>query len=209
MLLTIVLYIVLALALFWTIIPTLREHSGKERSEAFVKCIVIWAISSFPVIVSLFFLERAKLSWGFVFFELSGSPFSWAEQLVYSSTFLAPVIFAVVDGFRVLSSDKPSSKKRRFEKVFRRYWRVFIPAIALLLISTSVFTAIKINEEVFKSTVFFSLIGNKSILIYLISWIYWYCVVLIDSGEGEDPAASSGQRTQDFTDAARDRLGEA
>ena len=208
MFLTILLFLALICALFWTIVPTLKEHTGKQCHEAFTKCIIIWAISTFPVFVSIFFLDKNKISWGYVFSEFSGSPFSWSEQLIYSSTFLAPVIYAAVDGFNVLSSDEPSYRRPRFKKVFRRYWRVFIPSIALLLISTSVFTFIKVDPAGFRATVFFDLLGEKSIFIYLISWVYWYCVVLIDSVDGEDPAATSGQRTQDFTKAARDRLGD-
>lgn len=200
--------LVFASIILWTIIPTLREHSALQMRDAFIKCAVIWAISTFPVFVSLFFIDRDSISWDFIFSNLSGSPFSWSEQLIYSSTFLAPVIYAVVDGIKVLSSDEPSLRRPRFQRVFKRYWRVWLPSIALLLVTMSVFTAIKVNPENFRSTLFFSVIGERSILIYLVSWIYWYCVVLIDSSDPEDPASRSGRRTRKFTDAAGERIGE-
>lgn len=197
----------LPILILWTILPTLSEHSLQQKKEALRKCAVIWFISTFPVFISLLFVDRGSISWNFVFSRLAGSPFSWSEQLIYSSTFLAPVIYAVVDGIVVLSSEEYSQRRPRFKRVFLRYWRIWVPSIILLLTTTVIFTVIKVNPESFKSSFFYSIIGERSIFIYIVSWIYWYCVVLIESGEPEDPAASSGRRTKSFTEAAEERIG--
>lgn len=206
MLLKILLYVTLFGIVVWTVVPTVRAHSRSDQKNAFFKCLAIWAISSLPVFVSFGMTEKSKISLDYVFFNLSGSPFSWSEQLVYASTFLAPVIYAVADAFKILSSEGASTRKRHFKRVFRRYWRVLFPALGLLALSISVFTIIKADADYFKNTVFFEYLSNKSILIYLTSWIYWYCVVLIESSSEDDYADSSAAQTRDVTDAARARL---
>jgi len=206
MLLKLIVFAAIVALVFWTVVPTVRAHSSKEQKAAFLKCLAILFISSLPVFVSFGMTDKDKISLDYIFFDLAGSPFSWSEQLVYASTFLAPVIYAVADAFRILSSEESSAKKRHFKRVFKRYWRVLFPALGLLFLSIAVYVLIKTDPDRFKETVFYTYLSDKSILIYITSWIYWYCVVLIDSASGEDYTDASGAQTRSLTDAARIRL---
>lgn len=207
MLLTVLIYLILLGVLAWTVFPTVREHELTEHKSALSKCLSIWFISSLPIFFGLALTVEGRVDSDFLFSELSGSPFSWSEQLVYASTYLAPVIYAVAEALKVLSSDQSSAKKRRFKRIFKKYWRVFFPALALLFLSIAVFAAIKVNPSSFKETFFYDKMEGKSIYIYVISWIYWYCIVLIEGSDSEGFAETSLQRTQSVTEEARARLG--
>src|SRR5690242_17762847 len=117
MLLALLIYLILLITFLWTVLPTIREHNWRQRREAFWKCVVIWFISSLPVIASIGLAAKDDISIDF-FNNLSGSPFSWSEQLVYSSTFLAPVIYSFVEALKIFSSDRNTGKKRYFKRVF-------------------------------------------------------------------------------------------
>lgn len=199
-------YIIVAVVVVWTVIPTLREHSFVEQREALGKCVAIWAISSLPIFFGIAFSLSKDFDSRSIFSGLTGSPFSWSEQLVYASTYLAPVIYAVAGAFKVLSSDEVSAKKRRFKRIFSRYWRVFFPALALLFLSIGIFSSIKANPIGFKETLFYEYMNGKSMLIYFISWVYWYCIVLIENTDGGDYNTSVSRATIKVTDAARARL---
>lgn len=208
MLLSGAIYVALTLAFSWTVWPTIKEHNWRQRREAFAKCAVIWFFSTLPIVASIAAAARRDVSLDYLFFDLTGSPFSWSEQLVYSSTFLAPVIYSFVEALKIFSSDNNPSKKRYFKRVFNRYRRVLIPSVLLLLVSMFVFASIKTDADNFRNSLFYSYMSNKSIFIYIGSWIYWYCVVLIENVSSEDYADVSAGETQDFTEAARNRLGE-
>lgn len=207
MLVNLLIYLILIGIVAWTVLPTIREHEAVEKKDALGKCISIWFISSLPIFFGIALTVGDNISSEYIFSELSGSPFSWSEQLVYASTYLAPVVYAVAEALKVLSSDESSAKKRRFKRVFKTYWRVFFPALALLFLSISVFSAVKVDQEGFKETVFYNYMEGKSILIYLISWVYWYCIVLIEGSDSDSFAATSARRTESVTAAARARLG--
>jgi hypothetical protein len=148
------------------------------------------------------------LSAEFLFFNLSGSPFSWSEQLVYSTVFLAPVIYSFVEALKLFSSDSNTNKRRYYKRVFHRYSRVLIPSVMLLLVTMFVFTAIKTDPDKFRQSVFYEYLQGKSIFIYLVCWAYWYCVVLIENVSAEEYSEAAASQTKDLTDAARARLGE-
>jgi hypothetical protein len=207
MLLEIVVVLALALIFIWTALPILRIHRRKAHLSALYKCFFIWFLCTLPVFASLAQIPYEKLNVSSGMFDLSGSPFSLAEQLIYASTFLSPALFVFVDALNALIFDKDPDKTRRFKQVLRSYHRILLPSLVLMLISMYIFASVKTDIETFKRTTFYHFMYNKSILIYLASLFYWYCVILIENSSGEDYVDAAAQRTRSFTEAAAQRLG--
>jgi hypothetical protein len=208
MLLRYAFYAILVIGFLWSVIPTLRAHGKEAHKRARYKCFFIWLVSTLPVLFSLAGAPRSSLSWSYAM-EMSGSPFSMSEQLVYTSTFLSPVLFVFIEAIISFFEESDEGRVRRFKHVMKSYHKILLPALILMMVSVSIYSGIKTDAAKFRETVWFDLFGNKAILLYLASLIYWYCVLVIEGAPEEDYAAITEIQKRDFTAAARDRIGGA
>jgi len=191
---------------FWSVVPTLRSYSKGAHIRAMYKFFFIWLLTTLPVLLSIAFAPSKSLSWSYVL-EMSGSPFSMSEQLVYASAFLAPVLFVFVEAIKSFIEDKDDGRARRFKHMMKTYHRVLLPSILLMIVSVLIYSGMKTDNDRFADTEIFDLFGNKAVIIYLASLVYWYCVLVIDGADEADYVTTSDRNTRDFTADLRRRLG--
>jgi hypothetical protein len=206
MLLKYSLYALVLIGFLWSVVPTLRAYGKEAHKRARSKCFFIWLLSTLPVFFSLGSAPLSSLSWSFAF-EMSGSPFSIAEQLVYTSAFLSPVLFVFVEATKSFIEEKDEGRIRRFKHVMKTYHRVLLPSVILMTLAVFVYAAFKTDVIKFKESALYDVVGSKAILLYLASLIYWYCVLVIEGAQDEDYVMTSDTQTRDFTAAARNRIG--
>jgi hypothetical protein len=206
--LLIVSYVAVTILVMWTIWPTMRAHNKAEHREAIVKAFFLWLISSLPVVFAFLLARPSHAGDSGSLSQISGDPFAPSEQFVYACSFIAPVLYVFVDTLRTFMRDRDQDRMRRFRSTLKHYDRVLLPSLIVLLFSIVLFVGLKIDDSSFRRTSFYRFAADKAVVVYFVSIMYWYCVILIESPPDQDFVTRATEETDSFVDAAARRIRE-
>lgn len=161
----------------------------QTHSIAIRKFLVLWVLSSLPVIVAIFYSpmpvdSQASLTADIL--QRLSSSISVSEQFVYIASFLTPLLYIFYEKYND-SSDAEGRGERLAKsfQVFRGYWLVFLFACLLILFTGLAFGSMKSNPEIFKSTYLYNALANYSSYIYIFALYCWYLSYLDGAYKGD------------------------
>ena len=171
-------------ALSWAVIKFILRYSWKELKQAGWKAFFLWLVSTSPVLASIA-LSTPTIGkdaiWGQFIHEVLRR-LTLTEVFVYSAAFLAPmlyVIFEVVDAYK---NSKLELTVKDISHEMRGMDKVFLTSIFILILTLIAYSGANTDSEVFPNTYLAIFLQQKGHILYLVSLLIWFSVILWDKG---------------------------
>lgn len=197
--------------LSWAAIKFIRRYSKEDLKQAGWKAFFLWLVSTSPIL-AIIALSTPKIGQGEVweqFLQEVLRRLTLTEIFVYSAAFLAPmlyVIFEVVDAYK---NNKLELTVRDISHEMRGMDKVFLTSIFILILTLIAYSGANTDSDVFPNTYLAIFLQEKGYILYLVSLLIWYSVILWEKG----PPVFSFEAVQkdeaeDFADKLARRRGE-
>jgi hypothetical protein len=191
-------------------INSLYSFSIKDHLKAIPKFLILWLLSSLPILWSTLFssVPEGDYSKFAKFWNSFCNSFSVSELFVYSASFLSPLLYIIFEKFQTVDTEKSAGQKisETFRRVFNGYRTVFFIAILVLLLTASAYSIARTKGAQYESTFMFQLVPNLAAYVYLFAIFCWYLSILDGIGEGGDFVAINRAGEEDITKRFKRRV---
>lgn len=197
------------LALSFPALRYIRRFPRSALWPAFGKAFFLWLISTSPVIGAIL-LSRPTQGEG----SASGqfklqilSSFTLAEMFVYTSAFLAPVLYVVFDIVKLHSDGDLKFERSDLANHMRGMQGVVLASIAILILTLLAYAAAKSDPAGFPETYLARFLTGQGFTVYLSSLLIWYSIILWDTTPKSGFPRKEQGATKDFAEEYAQRRG--
>ena len=204
----VVLFLILALPVF----KAFRNYPLYVHKIAAWKAFFLWCVSTSPVIAAIL-LSSPKEHTGddqttagqFIGEILSA--FTISEMFVYTAAFIAPMLYVVFDFIKKLKEEEVQLKRQDIEEEMRGMEGIFLSAIGLIIVTLMAYASHKSDPDAFSSTYLSSFLTGRGYLVYILSLLIWYSVILWETLPKDKFVKKQAKQTRDFADDYAKRRG--
>lgn len=162
-------------------IQCLTYFSFEAHKIAFKKFLVLWSLSSLPILVAAVLSPIPKGTvdaLGVLTLKLSEA-MSVSEQFVYTASFITPILYILFEKYQNSSSDAPDeSFYKKIQTIFPGYGLVAFVSLIIIVLTATAFSSLKTNSEFFKSSFLNLFLVTYSPYIYGFALYCWYLSLL-------------------------------
>lgn len=204
---SIAIFIILAFAT----IQFIRRYNTDELKQAGWKALFLWIVSTSPVLASIA-LSTPKNGQGEIWeqfiYEILRR-LTLTEIFVYSAAFLAPMLYVIFDVIDAYKNKNIELTIKEVSQQMRGIDKVFLTSIIILILTLIAYSGANTDSEVFPNTYLAIFLQQKGYVLYLVSLLIWFSVILWEKG----PPSFSLEMAQNadadkFADGLAKRRGE-
>lgn len=165
------------------LINSISYFSWKCHKIAIPKFLVLWGLSSAPIILSVALSQIPEGSDNIFtkFMQKLGEGLTVSELFVYSASFLTPLIYIIFERYSKIEMEE-SFKKKLTEaitmKVFRGYHLLWFTSAFFLLMTAIGFSSVKTGGGDFNNTFLYFFLVDGAYCIYFFALFCWYLSIL-------------------------------
>lgn len=156
----------------------LVSFSSDEHKSALKKFLVLWAITSLPIIVAALLSPAPVDNPGSAWLLSLSKSISVSEQFVYTASFLTPVLYIWYERYPGVGGGQITGHS--IKGLFTGYGLVTFTALVLMFLTAAAFSALKTSEDSFKSTFLYMVLTEYSAGVYFFALYCWY-LSLVDA----------------------------
>lgn len=148
------------------------------------KAFFLWLISTSPVLASIA-LSTPKIGQGEIWHQLFQEILrrvTLTEIFVYSAAFLAPMLYVVFDVVDAYKTNKIDLTIREVSQQMRGMDKVFLSSIFILILTLIAYSGANTDSAVFPNTYLALFLQQRGYLLYLVSLLIWFSVILWERG---------------------------
>lgn len=170
--------------LAWATIRFIRRYKMDEIKQAGWKATFLWLVSTSPVLASIV-LSTPKIGQGEIweqFIQEILRRLTLTEIFVYSAAFLAPMLYVIFDVVDAYKNNKIELTIKEVSQQMRGMDRVFLTSIFILILTLIAYSGSNTDSEVFPNTYLALFLQQKGYVLYLVSLLIWFSVILWENG---------------------------
>lgn len=148
------------------------------------KAFFLWLVSTSPVLASIA-LSTPKIGQGEIweqFFQEILRRLTLTEIFVYSAAFLAPMLYVIFDVVDAYKNNKIELTIKEVSQQMRGMDKVFLTSIFILILTLISYSGANTGSEVFPNTYLAIFLQEKGYILYLVSLMIWFSVILWEKG---------------------------
>lgn len=171
-------------ALSFATVRFIFRYSKADLKQAGWKTFFLWLVSTSPVLTSIA-LSTPKIGQGEVWEQFAQEIFrrlTLTEIFVYSAAFLAPMLFVVFEVFDSYKNKKIELTLREVSQEMRGIDRVFLTSIIILILTLIAYSGANTGSQVFPNTYLAIFLQQRGYILYLVSLLIWFSVILWEKG---------------------------
>lgn len=177
---------------------------------AIPKFIVLWILSSAPIILSVA-LSKVPSGEGDIFSKFMaklGEGLTVSELFVYSASFLTPLIYIIFERYAKMEMEESFAKKfSEAFKVFKGYQIIWFVSAFFLLMTAIGFSFVKTGASGFNGTFLHAFLVDGVFYIYLFALFCWYLSILDGVFAGGDFVGENRDDEAELVSDFSQRLG--
>ncbi len=170
--------------LSWASIRFILRYTKEEMKQAGWKAFFLWLVSTSPVLASIA-LSTPKIGQGEIweqFFQEILRRLTLTEIFVYSAAFLAPMLYVIFDVVDAYKNNKIELTIKEVSQQMRGMDKVFLTSIFILILTLISYSGANTGSEVFPNTYLAIFLQEKGYILYLVSLMIWFSVILWEKG---------------------------
>ncbi len=163
------------------LINSISYFSWKCHKVAIPKFLVLWGLSSAPIILSVSLSQIPEGSGNILtkFMQKLGEGLTVSELFVYSASFLTPLIYIIFERYAKMEAEESFAKKiTEAMKVFRGYQILWFISAFFLLMTAIGFSSVKTGGDTFNNTFLYFFLVDGAYFIYFFALFCWYLSIL-------------------------------
>lgn len=171
--------VLVSAVLAWPALHFIYRFPMEVQKKAFTKAFFLWFFATTPVFAALI---MSKMQAGVPMVEQVAAPvietFSFTEAFVYTATFVSPMLYMMFDFIYKLKDLKSMREVHQLLHNMRGLPWIILSSLVLLGITLLAFGSAKSDSSGFPDTLVAQAMSDRGWLIYLVSLLIWYCVIL-------------------------------
>lgn len=121
-------------------------------------------------------------------------------MFVFTAAFIAPMLYVVFDFAKKFRDKEAQLKRQDIEEEMRGMEGIFLSAIGLVIIALMAYASHKSDPDAFSSTYLSTFLTVRGYLVYILSLLIWYSVVLWVTLPKDKFIKKQEEQTRDFAD---------
>lgn len=194
------------------ILSALTQYRPLVHRKAIIKAIVLWVLSTSPVILAILFSKFGS-SEDETLLNAMGREFHNILQkdgiFVYAASFLSPFLFIVVGRFIDAYVEKDKEGKLVIKEMFRGYWLCFVICALLLLVTGLSYTSRILSPSEYQDLILGVMTRDTLIGFYVVSLYFWYLALLDEYNLDSGYVQTMRRAERKAVDAFEDRINPA
>lgn len=192
---------------------TFRKFNLQTHRSAIKKSSTLLFISFLPILVTLMFVEKGPDTAESLYLNFTpvlSDAFALNAQFIYATSLLGPVIFFLWDGFSRLVVTDATNRTSLRPAINKKHASVAgIGAISVILLLCMALIYAQHITKTGERYVFYTLLADNSLVIYLICVLIWYMTVLMECYDPELDKDPLGADTEKLKREFKERFEEA
>lgn len=197
--------------LSWATIKFILRYSKEDMKKAGWKAFFLWLVSTSPVLASIA-LSTPTIGQGEVweqFMQEALRRLTLTEIFVYSAAFLAPMLYVIFDVVDAYKNKKIELTMSEVSHQMRGMDKVFLTSISILILTLIAYAGASTDSNVFGNTYLAIFLQQKGYILYLVSLLIWFSVILWEKGPPPFSLETAQKTDADnFADMLAKRRGE-
>lgn len=157
----------------------IRRFPLDVQRNAATKAIFLWFFATSPVFAAIF-MSKPDAATDISEHVQSGalSSVSFTEVFVYTASFVSPLLYLIFDFLKRLKNLKSIRDLQQLIHNMRGMPWIILSSLVLLGITLLSYGSAKADPEGFPETVMAQLLTDRGWMVYIVSLLIWYCVIL-------------------------------
>ena len=178
----------------------IKRFPWEVQSKALTKAFFLWFFATSPVFAAIIMTqtqagsEAAQVKAGF----LEGVSFT--EAFVYTASFVSPILYMLFDFLHKLKGLKSLRELKKLLHNMRGMPWIILSALILLGVTLLAYGNAKSNPDTFSTTLVARALTDKGWMVYLVSLLIWYCVILWEQDPEFSFERQEKKKTTNFAD---------
>lgn len=148
------------------------------QSKALTKAFFLWFFATSPVFAAIIMSQGQVGTEAEQVKEGVLKQVSFTEAFVYTASFVSPILYMLFDFLHKLSGLKTIRELKQLLHNMRGMPWIILSALILLGVTLLAYGNAKSNPDTFSTTLVARALTDKGWMVYLVSLLIWYCVIL-------------------------------
>lgn len=171
--------VLVSVVLAWPALHFIHRFPFEVQKKAFTKAFFLWFFATTPVFAAVI---MSKLQAGVPVADQVAAPvienFSFTEAFVYTASFVSPMLYLIFDFVYKLKDLKSIRDLHQLLHNMRGMPWIILSSLVLLGITLLAYGSAKSDPAGFPNTLVALAMTDRGWLIYVVSLLIWYCVIL-------------------------------
>jgi hypothetical protein len=178
----------------------IKRFPREVQLKALTKAFFLWFFATSPVFAAIIMSqaqagsEAEQVKAGF----LEGVSFT--EAFVYTAAFVSPVLYMLFDFLHKLSGLKTIRELKQLLHNMRGMPWIILSSLILLGVTLLAYGNAKSNPDTFATTLVARALTDKGWMVYIVSLLIWYCVILWEQDPEFSFERQEKKKTSNFAD---------